>query len=274
MTETTRPTESQSIARLAAQPQVINLQGVPHLLLPNHINRESLEHLLPAPMRVRGLYNFEDPSSFARYIEEFKEDGTRVFADFDKYRFLAVINGSLKGSPAHSDHRVTLNMTTTQEWKAWVEKNGKRMGPREFALFLENHIREITGEFSGTELLAMCRGLRTYIKGGMTADENVAEGKRSLAFSMNTQVAGQRPGGQEVAFPETIQITLKVFNHFNAYVFEPRLRWDSEDGKGVVFWYDLIDPVTVQRAAFEQAVDEVNQATGLKAFIGWLAASQ
>ena len=153
-----------------------------------------------------------------------------------------------------------------------VEKNGKRMQPREFAMFLENHIREITGDFSGGDLLAMCRGLRTYIKGGMTADESASEGKRSLMFSMNTQVAGARPtaDGQarEVAFPETIQITLKVFNHVNAYVFEPRLRWDA-DAKGVVFWYDLIDPVTVQRAAFEQVVGEVNTATGLTAFIGW-----
>lgn len=273
MTNPNQLTESQSIAQLAIHPNVMDLLGVPHLVYPNHVQRESLEHLLPAPIRVRGLYNFEAPQSFARYIEEFKEDGTRVFADFDKYRFLSVINGSLKDQPAHSDHRVTLNMTTTQEWKAWVEKNGKRMGPREFALFLENHIREITGEFSGTDLLAMCRGLRTYIKGGMTADENVSEGKRSLSFAMNTQVAGQRPSGQEVAFPETIQITLKVFNHFNAYVFEPRLRWDADD-KGIVFWYDLIDPVTVQRAAFEQAVTEVNQATNLQAFIGWLAAGQ
>ena len=268
----TDKTESQSIAELASKPLILDLQGVPHLMLPSHMSSESLERFLPAPIRVKGLYAFEDPTSFARYIDEFKEGGTRVFADFDKYRFLAVINGSLKDAPAHSDHRATLNMTTAPEWKAWVEKNGKKMQPREFAMFLENHIREITGDFTGSDLLAMCRGLRTHIKGGMHADESISEGRRSLAFSMDTRVAGSRPTGdgqdREVAFPETIQVTLKVFNHVAAYVFEPRLRWDADD-KGVVFWYDLIDPVIVQRAAFEQVVGEVNTATGLKAYVGW-----
>lgn len=265
-------TETEAAAKLAFNPRIENIQEVPFLLLPDHVTKESMEHLLPAPKRVKGLYSFEDPKSFARYIDEFKEDGTRVFADFDKYRFLAVINGSLKEVPAHSDHRVTLNMTTTQEWKAWVENSGKKMNPRGFAMFLENHIREITGAFSGTQLLAMCRALRTQIKGGMQADESVSDGRRSLQFNMNVQVRGVLPAadssGSEVAFPEAINITLKVFNHVSAYVFEPRLRWDADD-KGVVFWYDLIDPVSVQRAAFEQVVGEVNDVTKLEAFVGW-----
>lgn len=265
-------TEVEAAAELAFEPRLDILEDVPHMLLPKHIELKSLEHLLPAPKRIKGIFKFEEPQSFARYIGEFKENGSRVFADFDKYRFLAVINGAVRDKPAHSDHRVTLEMTTTQEWKAWVKQSGQKMQPREFAIFLENHIKEITGNFSGGDLLGMCRALRVNVKAGMTADESASKGKRSLTFSANTEVRAQRAAdGAEIAFPETIEITLRVFNHVQPYVFEPRLRWDAND-KGIVFWYDLIDSVIVERAAFEQVVAEVNGATTLPAYVGWAVA--
>lgn len=267
----TNKTEAESIAELSQKPLVEHWGGIPHLLLPDSIHSTPMEHLLPAPVRIKGQYTLEHPESLARYIDEFKEAGTRLFAAFDRYRFLAIINGHTLGNPSHGDHRVSLAMTFSKEWQAWVAGSGHRFKPREFAIFLENHLREITGAFTGSDLLAMCRALRVSVNGGMQADEVVNEGRRSLLFSMNTTLRGQHPSGSpgvaDVAFPETLQITLPVFNHVAPFIFEPRLRWDASDS-GVVFSYDLIDAEIVQRAAFAQVVAEVEAITGLRAFIG------
>lgn len=252
-------TEAAAIAALAQEIKVVDVEYVPHAMIPPGHSLQSLEKLMDAPMRIRASPEFTAAEDFSIYFKEFAEEGTRIFVDDDKYRFTSVFDFHTPGSPAHGDHSAGLQMSLASEWRRWKDWSGRRMNREQFANFLENNLDYIVGDFAGTKLLQMCRSLKVRTRGDLQADERMADGQRSLVFKTDSEVRGQLADGMEVAFPEIIQVRIRVFKNAATYDLPARLRWSVSPKDGAEFWYDLMDPEGVEEAAFGKVIEQVTE---------------
>lgn len=81
----------------------------PLALLPNGVSIESLEHLLPAPSRIKQKLTVLDAESFISYVNpRFSTQATAVFCNGPEGRtFTAVIDYHNPATPAWRDHVAT-----------------------------------------------------------------------------------------------------------------------------------------------------------------------
>ncbi|MEM1155112.1 MAG: DUF2303 family protein [Pseudomonadota bacterium] len=260
---TDRKTEIETAISNAKEPRVVNVNGdVPVLFQPPGWVHRDLTHLLPAPLRIIEAPVFTDPASFLEYYGVFAQEdgGTRIFADDAEFTFTSVFDGSEPNEPGHGDHRAGLRMDRAPEWKAWCEIAGKPLGASPFTRFIEKNLDYIKGPMTGAELLAMCRDLRIRGNGDISVKENAAGGERILDISMNSKVSGAGSDGEQVPFPEILEVTLRVFRNADTYTFSARLRWDVGNN-GLTFTIDLVDEASVEEMAFDEVIKEVADAT-------------
>ena len=95
-------TEFKDAHTLGASTKVVTVDigGVTHVQVPPESSLQSMEKLMPAPIRIRAHPSFTDINGFAEYVEEFKADGSRIFVDDTRLSFVTVFDCHAKDSPA------------------------------------------------------------------------------------------------------------------------------------------------------------------------------
>ena len=155
--------------------------GLPPLMIKPGGAVESLERLLPAPLRKRAAVKLRAVESFVGYVAAHREPGTMLFADFTEKggRVVAVIDyhlptpaealalspvalgggvdvAELVAAPAMpapatdagalarwGDHRVVLALESSPEWARWTGNAGKDLPQVQFAEFLEENAPDV-----------------------------------------------------------------------------------------------------------------------------------
>jgi uncharacterized protein YfdQ (DUF2303 family) len=118
--------EINGIAALLGQSQKASQHHgeIPHITLPDGYRIESIEHLLPTPSRIRGIFTTCDPDAFIRYVERAKVPGKSVIflSGGEKPVAQAIIDFHGKDaqgiSPGWCEHQVFLKghtLETVQE---------------------------------------------------------------------------------------------------------------------------------------------------------------
>lgn len=254
-------TETDAIVAHAKSPEVVYIQGSPNLVLPPGWTSQSVEHLLPAPLKVIESPVFNDVDSFCYYYQVFAKPngGTRLYADDTATSITAVFDGSEPDQPGHGFHRTSLKMVLSPEWEVSKKKDGVSMDRNAFTRFLEKNLEYINATdegMSGAKIMSMCRDLRVKGTGDVNITENYADGKRSLDIKLNHQMGGNSPDGTLIPFPETLKVALRVFRNTQHFDFQARLRWDIKD-KSLSFIIDLPEVSTVEDEAFAKIVRQV-----------------
>jgi hypothetical protein len=99
------------------------------------------------PARKRGTANVSTLASFIELVRRHQTDHSAIFAStsWPKLGLLAVIDYHEKddGNPAFCQHKVSYAFPTTDEFKAWMDVDGKSMPQQAFAAFIEDRISEI-----------------------------------------------------------------------------------------------------------------------------------
>lgn len=130
-----------------------DMQGVPHLLLPEGMRAESFEKLLPAPTRICCAHAFEEPDSFCAYVADFKDGNTRLYGDPDAFSFTAVLDDNMKSDPRWREHRATLQLKKSPEWLDWMDAFENPYDQQALFEFLTDHVDQIA-EPDATDLLS------------------------------------------------------------------------------------------------------------------------
>lgn len=136
MTELAKTLEA-ALAVHAASLDVKEVEGVPFLIVPPGYDAKNLESLLPAPIRIRATVKVADGKSFVDYWQKFATDRSVIFANEEGRNFTAIFDYHLHDThPDWCEHKASLTLTHSDEWKRWIGKNNQGMRQRDFAEFI------------------------------------------------------------------------------------------------------------------------------------------
>ncbi len=320
------------------------LPDLPVLLHPVNQTRVDIVSLVDAwrnlqdkhadrPRRRSGTATLYDLASFIAHFNRHKDDNSVVFADRDRKapRLLGVLdyNEALNVStsieneetgevtttvqhisgaqPRFGVHRSEYQFPLSDEWKAWVGKNGQGMNQSEFAQFLEDHILDVLppptqvvsiakriddgsaqrsaggdfGQKSADELLAeLLINLGTEIAGPSRMMElsrgleafagHKVEGKVDLQGGANRVVFVEEhkdATGQPLVIPGVFLIGIPVFERGAPYRIAVRLRYRIRSG-AMTWFFEMHQHLKVFDHAFAEAARKVADDTGRPVFLG------
>lgn len=263
------------IVREGDMPHELNPGDVVSIIVPAGCSREEFdgEYLLDQPTRKRGEVKLHTPGSLAEFINRHKsETATTVYANKDGHRFVAVLNDargeeSLSGDDEGAewaDHRATLTMRLTPEWKFWAEHDGQLMGQEEFATLIEDGQSEVREPDAATLLeLAMTFVAKTDVK--FRSAIVLQSGQRQLNYEEDTTAGAGRDG--KLVIPDEFLLGLAPFEGSDPYALRARLRYRLGNGK-LAIGYQLIRPHEVLDDAFGGALAAIKEATDVPCFMG------
>ncbi|EEO27690.1 DUF2303 family protein [Oxalobacter paraformigenes] len=231
------------------------------------------EKLLAKPRRKKAAVELIDTDSFIGYVKRHgSSTSCTIWADIDysegKAKFRSIINdhGEKEDEQAWRDHVARYTPQFSQEYRCWIRKNGSVMSQVDFAEFIDNNQADIAspeGYPSSAEMLNMALNF---------------EAKQDYRFKSSVRLQN---GGVNMTFIQdddkgTIE-QMKVFDKFaigipvyfggDAYQINARLRYRHREGK-VEFWYELVRPDLVMKAATDTIIERIKAECGQPFFFG------
>lgn len=268
-------TEAEGAAKIAAQPTVLHVEGIPHLVTPEGWHLESAGHLMPYPPRKMGTLKIHEVDSF---IDVAKRHGSlancNIYLDVDyaanRIQATAVFNdhGDGEGEPGWRDHRAVFTPRMSEEWKRWTGKDRQVMEQAKLAHFLEENIADIaTGEGlpSGSDVLLFVAAMQETRRVKYGSAVNLQNGMVQIEFIED----GDNGTKGKLEMFKQFAIGARPFTGGDAYQIKAFLRYriDRNSG-GITFWYELQRADRVLEDASRAIVEKIRTATGLPVIYG------
>ncbi len=238
----------------------------PFIVVPDGYSVESLERLLPAPVRKRASVIMTDAASFVAYTKKHGSlDECVIYANVDantnKCSLLAIINDDKADAPQWRDHKCLFSPKLSLEWTRWLGMNKKPMGQSDFATWLEDNLGDIASVPnmpSGADILAMALGFEANADKKFRSKINLQNGGVSFEFIEDET---KETKTRMIVF-ERFTLGLPVFDgSTTAYAIEARLKYREKEGR-VTFWYELIRPDRVFKSAVADTLNQIKEQTG------------
>lgn len=210
------------------------------------------------PARKSGTAQAQTLDSFCELVNRHKTGNSAVFADADwrKPSFTAVIDYhhvGEAGQPDNGRHRVHYAFPLSEEWKAWMEHNGKPMSQKDFAEFLEDRIPELSSpteeerirferDFATTlatpsQLVELSRGLQVNVASKVKQAHTLSSGEGQIIWEESHQDADGKP----LKVPGIFILSIAPFFMGEAVRMPVRLRYRTVGG-GVTWFYQVYRP--------------------------------
>lgn len=255
------------------------------------------------PLARRGTATLTQLGSFIALVNRFKFGNSVIFAkdDLTAPSLTAIFDYhpsndgdflEVDEEPAHPvqnmHHKARYAFPLSVEWQAWFGKDTTPMSMGEFASFLETHIVDVSEDPSAawseqaqafakanranapesiatpTRLVDLSLKFRIYETAESCEAVNLTTGETQLSFVSEHKQADGKP----VEFPKLFSIVIPIFARSPIfYRIIARLRYRLSNGKPV-FWYELWRPDLTFETAFNEALEQVSEQTGLPIFAG------
>lgn len=231
------------------------------------------EKLCHRPRRKVAKVSLRDADSFVAYT---KRHGSLAdctiwcLADYTagKVDFTAILNdhGEDENSPAWRDHTARFAPEFSEEWNRWNGRNGKPFNQAEFAMFVEENLKDVAaveGSPSGALMLEMALSFEANQDMKFKSAIRLQNGGVQMSFV-------QDDDDQTLARMQMFDrftLGIPVFWNGDAYQVNARLRYRVRDGK-LAFWFDLIRQDKVLEAATVTLIENIRANTGLPFFNG------
>lgn len=273
----TRLAEAEAVAKLAAQPRVETIDGVPHIFLPNGWTHADWSLGLPRPTRKRGRITLHDLESF---IDVVRRQGSlthsNIYLDLDFSRLKIVATAVFNdhddgdGLAGWRDHRAVFSPRFSEEWTRWTELDKKAMEQNKLAHFLEANICDIVSPPgsslpTGADVLQFVSRLEETRKVKYGSVVNLQNGMVQLEFIEDGE-AGTR--GRLELFRE-FALGIRPFFGGDAYQIKAFLRYRIDRNSGSInFWYELQRPDRVLEDACKAIVETIRAQAGMPVVFG------
>ena len=164
--------------------------------------RDQIQRTKDHPLRKTGAVTLTQHDSFTAYLAKHALPDTEMWADIDKDRVVAVINahgGSAdrtirdEGLAGWGDHRATLQLVTTQDWRDWTGNSGKLLLQTDFAEFVEQHLPNILRP-SAADMLELAQTIKGHTKVSFESSKRVKSGETAIEWREDTTAAVQQWG--------------------------------------------------------------------------------
>lgn len=225
-------TENQAAQAEAIAGNLVDVGGIPHIVVPEGYELKDLEQALDNPSRCRGTTKLRDVKSFAAVVNEFRGTATKLYGTVTPAVFVAVFNAHAPYRPGWGDHRASYDCPVSVEWKTWIGKNKQGMNQADFAQFIEDNLPDI---LEGGLLLEVSRTLEAKKKVSFASAIRLSDGQNQFTYEEDIQGTA---GKGQFKVPEVFELGIPVFEGGPAYKVKARLRYRIDNAK-LVLWYDL-----------------------------------
>lgn len=244
------------LARTGMGPQSPTNSNIEYAVVPDNHHIESLEAYkynshAATPERIKADVKVLDPESFIEYYALFSDPNSRVFANEPTISIVGVLDYHASGdgnSPRWGQHRLSLAMQPSEEWKTWTGHNNKHVTQMAFAEFLEQNAIDIITP-SPASILEVARDLEATTEVQFGSGSRTQDGQVRFRYSEEIKAT---IGGGTLAVPERFTVSIPVFVGGPRISMDALLRFRVKEGK-LELWFTLMRPEEVRRTAFLQA---------------------
>jgi uncharacterized protein YfdQ (DUF2303 family) len=222
------------------------------------------EGMLDGPHRATGKLEVYTPASFIHYVNSQVHDGAVITSQWDQGRVVGVLNWHNAEGTGWGDHRVTLALRETPEWKHWIGGNNTAMGQVAFAEHLEDGAAEIVDPPSA-DMLELAKTFEAKKSVDFKEQIVLESNARGLVYNETVQAKAGQTGQIEV--PREFTIGVAPFEGVDPYKVVCRLRYSIDNGH-LSIGYVMHRPHLVLREAVHHIVVAVEEATGIAAYEG------
>jgi uncharacterized protein YfdQ (DUF2303 family) len=225
-----------------------------------HVETDAaLQKLQPHPERLVGSVALDTIESFVDYVNRHKTAATTIWCKTDSVAgsttFTAIINDhgaapkGLPGVPGWRDFRAVFTPLRSLEWKTWAGSNRTGMSQDEFAIFVDDNLKDIAtveGQPTGTEMLALATQFE------ITQDKRFRSAVRVQSGGVNLEYVENDDEGtiQRMMMFDRFTLGLSPFWRGKGLYVQARLKYSLREGK-LKLWYELVRP----DIAFEMATN-------------------
>lgn len=240
------------------------------VVIPDGHKLETLdEHVPKTPDRKRLSVDMKSVESFISYVNEHGSESTRIFASVDgpPYMFHAAIDfheAGTGGLASWNTHNCFLTMTLTDEWKLWIENNGKSINQIEFAEFINQNRMDII-EPDGATIAEIALTLEATNGGRCKTKIDLHDGTTHLEFQEDVTAKAGRDG--KIKIPRMITLSLSPFVGIPPETLEAEFRFRTREGV-VSFSYILQRPKRLIKKVVDNAVTIIGDKCKLPVFHG------
>jgi len=209
--------------------------------------------------------------SLVDYVGFFGQDETILFADIEASTIRGLIDyhgasegpGGADSIPQHVDHRVTLTLPFSEEWRTWKAIDGKMLDQLSFARFLEENAVDIEAP-SGADLLEVCRDLQAVRRVDFRKAVRTNTDNENFEYTDETETR-TRNGSVEV--PSKFQLRIPVYFGGQSVTLYAFLRWRLVE-TSLELGIQLHRAEHVRQAVFKEIVADASSRTGKPALFG------
>ncbi len=226
------------------------------------------------PFRKSGNITFTESESFIEYVNLHKTAETRIYAvsSTDTPLLIKAVfneNQPSEGLPGWRDFSAMFAPKKAMEWSTWTSAHKHKMNQFEFAVFIEENLKDIyrpdpengqRGLPSGAEMLDMAIKFEVNSEKRFKSSVRLQSGGSNLDFVDNDDAATI----ERMSVFDKFAIGIPVFWKSQGYVIEARLRYRSEQGK-LTLWYELIRPDLTVDDAVADVLALIEKGTDIKA---------
>lgn len=228
-----------------------------------------------APKSITQHVKMQTAESLIQYINCFKNQDTKLFADIANDHILGVIDyhreptmlreaKALHGDPgpatALSDqpsptlglHRASLHLPKSLEWQTWTKVSGQLMSHLGFASFLEENAIDIVSPL-GADLLELCRDLQ--VLNNVSFGGSVRDGDYTTVNYQKEADAASKGG---IKLPPSIMLSIPVYFGEHPVPIMAFMRRKIDDGK-LLLGVQLSRAENVRQLEFHRIVDSVTE---------------
>lgn len=218
------------------------------------VDREVLlERFRDTPRRKTGTYDVHDADSFAAYFLKHADVDTEVWADVTSTRITAVLDAHDVAGPRWEQHRVEYRARRTEEWAAWVSRNGKFVPQGEFTEFIEQRLLDIVAPASA-DMLEIVQTIEQNSSVNFRSSKLINNGQRQIEYRETIDGGAGRDGQFEI--PKELILGIRPFEGSDPFRVTAAFRTRIQQGQ-LFLGYQLIRPTDVEREAFTSVVQNI-----------------
>lgn len=214
---------------------------------------------------------FYDVADFIRYVNDFKDGCTRIFANVRWNAMTAILDYHETGvggdpeepMPRHGDHVARFQARHSEEWDAWMGSSEKQMSQVDFAEFVEDNYLDIVDP-EPEHMLRVATGLHATNNATFRSAHNMANGQVNVSF--DEQIDGRVAGG-DLEIPQTFSVGLRPFEGCSRFPIECRFRYRLREGQ-LKMWYKCLRTQPIIDQAFDAILDRVRDESGIEPLSG------
>lgn len=277
-TELHAPPENSVVADLAkkaveAQEVEVVENRLLALVVDGRVQLIDLERYGEHPPRQTGGVGLTDQDSFVEYVNRHRDtERTTLWSDVDRGTVVAVINDHERDRACQgnevagwADHRATLQLKLTEDWRFWAANDGKLLSQTAFAEHLEEGALNIVTP-AAADMLEIAQSFQAKRGVAFKSSTRLKSGEVGLQYEETTDARAGVRGTIEI--PDTFTLRMQPFDGGPEYTdVIARFRYRINDGT-LLLGYKLNRPDLVKRAAFNEITATVSEGINLPVMAG------